>query len=234
MEPTPSVPLKATWKGSLSHGWETMKRHFLHLLLITIVCGIVQMPLQVFHKGGLGDVSPLKIFIEFLALGYWLLFVPVIVYSTNFLFIQAVRNEALDLQNIIIGFKNYLNIVLVHLFVTALIGIALIALIVPGIIVACRLVFVSYLVMDKDLGPIEAVETSWRMTKGHGWRIFLLGLTMIPILIGGFVLCVVGLLPATIWINASFASLYQAVLNEQGRGGTSQDQGVISPTEKTQ
>lgn len=221
METTVSIPLKPTWKSSLSYGWETMKRHFLHLLLIVIVCGIVQMPLQILHKDGLGNVSTLKILLEFLALVYWLLFFPVINYSANLLFIQAVRNESLDLKNIIIGFKNYLNIILVHLFVTALIGIAFIALIIPGIIVACRLAFVSYLVMDKDLGPIAAVEASWRMTRGHGWRIFLLGLTSIPIALGGLVLCIVGVLPATIWIKASFASLYQAVLNEQGPGGTS-------------
>lgn len=209
------MSIRPTWSGSLSHGWKTMKSHFLSLLLIVIVCSIVQMPLQLFHKGNSADSSSLKILLEFLALAYWVLFLPVINYSANLLFIQAVRNEVLELKNIIIGFKNYLDIVLVHLFVTALIGIASIALLIPGIIVACRLAFVSYLVMDKGMGPIAAVEASWKMTRGHGWRIFLLGLTSIFIFIGGLLFFVVGILPAIIWIKAAFASLYQAVLDEK-------------------
>jgi hypothetical protein len=32
--------------------------------------------------------------------------------------------------------------------------------VIPGIYVACRLVFVSYLVMDEGLDPITAVEAS--------------------------------------------------------------------------
>ena len=203
-----------TWKGSLLYGWEKMKSHFLSLFLVVLVCMVLEAPVQSLHRGVLEDGS-LKILLEFLALVYWLLFFPVIKYSADLLFVQAVRNETLDLRNIVIGFKNYLNIVLVHLFVSALIGIALIALIIPGIIVACRLAFVSYLVMDKDLGPIAAVETSWKMTRGHGWRIFLLGLTSILIGIAGLALCIVGIFPAVIWIKASFATLYQAVLNEK-------------------
>src|SRR5690606_22812567 len=92
--------------------------------------------------------------------------------------------------------------------------IAMIALIVPGIIVACRLTFVSYLVMDKGLDPIAAVETSWRMTRGHGWRIFALGFTSFFIFIFGLLLFIVGVFPALIWIKASFSALYQGVLNE--------------------
>ncbi len=96
----------------------------------------------------------------------------------------------------------------------ALTGIAVVALIIPGIIVACRLAFVSYLVMDKGYDPITAVETSWKLTRGHGWTIFFLGLTSIFIFIGGLILVIVGIFPALIWIKASFASLYQSVLEE--------------------
>jgi hypothetical protein len=26
--------------------------------------------------------------------------------------------------------------------------------------------------MDKDMEPMQAVEKSWQLTRGHGWKIF--------------------------------------------------------------
>ena len=68
--------------------------------------------------------------------------------------------------------------------------------------------------MDKGLDPIEAVEESWRLTRGHGWKIFFMGFVSIFIAIFGLILVFVGILPAIIWISSSFASLYEQVLGD--------------------
>jgi uncharacterized membrane protein len=88
-------------------------------------------------------------------------------------------------------------------------------LIIPGIIIGCRLVFVSYIVMDKKLDPIEAVELSWKLTRGHGWRIFAMGITSFFIFILGLLMLIIGVLPAIMWISSSFATLYQSILIEK-------------------
>lgn len=201
--------------NSLSYGWDTAKRYFLPLFLVVIVGSVIQIPLSLFSKHTEDGYTSLAILGEFLSLAYWLLFLPIISYSSCRLFLKAVRNEALDLKEIIIGFQNYLNIVLAHLLATALIGISFVALIIPGIIVGCRLAFVSYLVMDKGLDPIAAVETSWKMTQGHAWRIFFLYLTFVLIFIAGFCLLIVGIFPAMMWIQASMASLYEGILDDR-------------------
>ena len=69
--------------------------------------------------------------------------------------------------------------------------------------------------MDKKLDPIEAVELSWKLTRGHGWQIFLLGFVSIFIAILGLCLLIVGIFPAIIWISSSFAALYESVLREK-------------------
>jgi uncharacterized membrane protein len=193
-----------------------MKKYFLPLFLIVIVLAIVDAPIQSAHEYTKPEGVHFPIWIEVLGLAYWLLFAPVIEYSADLLFVQAVRGIRIDVKNIIAGFNNYLNVVLANLLVMALVGIATVALIIPGIIVGCRLAFVSYLVMDKNYDPITAVETSWKMTRGHGWKIFGLGFISIFIFIAGLALFIVGILPAIMWIKASFASLYQAVLTEVG------------------
>lgn len=206
---TPSVG------GTLSHGWETMKYKFLYLFLIIIILGLIDIPLGGFmDKENHSFSGALEILAEAILIAYWVLLVPVFEYSANMLFLKAVRKQEVDLKEIILGFKYYMNVVLANLLVKALVGIALVALIIPGIIVACRLAFVSYLVMDQKLDPVTAVEQSWRMTSGYGWRIFLLGVTSVFIFIGGFLLVIVGTFPALIWIKSSWASLYQAILDE--------------------
>jgi uncharacterized membrane protein len=92
-------------------------------------------------------------------------------------------------------------------------------LIVPGIILACRLAFVSYLVVDRKMETIPALKESWRLTRGHANKVFLMGLLAIPIVIAGLICLVVGIIPAVMWIHAAFASLYYAVSTSQGEGG---------------
>ena len=97
----------------------------------------------------------------------------------------------------------------------ALVVLGLFALIIPGIIIGCRLAFVSYIVMDKKLDPIEAVELSWKLTRGHGLQIFLMGFVSIFIFIFGLLLLIVGVFPALIWICSSFAALYESILRDK-------------------
>ena len=127
------------------------------------------------------------------------------------------RNEQIDLKEMFSGFKNnYLNIILAHLIWVAIVGIGFVFLIVPGIILACRLAFIPYLVMDKNMEPVAAVEKSWEMTRGHGWKIFGMALLAILLVILGLLCLFVGIFFAIIWISGAFAALYHAIdLEEQ-------------------
>jgi uncharacterized membrane protein len=102
---------------------------------------------------------------------------------------------------------------LANLIVAALVTIGFVMLIIPGIIIACRLAFVSYLVMDKNMEAMKAVEKSWQMTKGHGWTIFGMAIISFFLAIGGLIVFFVGIIISIMWIHAAFATFYQSVLN---------------------
>jgi hypothetical protein len=241
MENGKNYRLIPTFGNSFGTGFQVMQDNFLRLLLVVFVLAILTVPFSGFnwkfnlddlpktpfgwghlwehdfHKiFTLGALGMLGIFFGLLALAYSFLAAPVVSYGGDMIFVQAVRRVKPNFELLISGFwQNYLYIILANLLVTALIVLGFFALIIPGIIIACRLVFVSYIVMDKKLDPIEAVELSWKLTRGHGWRIFAMGIASFFIIIFGLMLIIVGIFPAIMWVSCSFATLYQSVLLEK-------------------
>jgi uncharacterized membrane protein len=218
-----------------------MADNFLRLLLVTLILAILVVPFKIFnmhfgpsdlhgapwnwnwddgknweHLFGMASLGIFAAFFALIAMLYAFLVAPVFKYGGDIIFVKAVRKIKPDFEYLIKGFmENYLHIVLANLLVIALIILGMFALIVPGIIIACRLAFVSYIVMDKKLDPIEAVELSWKLTKGHGWQIFFMGFVSFFIVIFGLILMIVGIFPAIMWVCSSFAALYESVLREK-------------------
>ena len=202
---------EATITGSYGYGWQQMWKHFLYLFLVLIIVGIAESPTSIVRDSD-AENSPGMIILQILAAVYWLLVFSVVKYGGNLMYLRAIRNEKFEISEMFDGFKkNYININLANLLTFAIIGLGFVLLIVPGIILACRLAFVSYLVMDKNMEPVTAIEKSWEMTKGHGWQIFGMGLLIIPIVIGGLLCFIVGIVFSIIWISAAFASMYHAI-----------------------
>lgn len=214
-DPAPSpAPVTAREPGvrmALSQGWQAMKSHFLLFFLAVLVLAAFLLPFNTYDEGDRGRDSGLLALIE---TAYMLLLYPVIQYGADMLFLRGVRGDEVKVNSLFDGFRNYINVVLAALLVLGLVGIGVVVFVIPGLYVACRLVFVGYLVMDEGLDPIAAVEASWRLTRGHALKIFLLGLVSIFVFFGGLMLLLVGAFPATMWIKASFASLYLAITNQ--------------------
>jgi len=225
-------------RNSFGTGWRIMSDNFLRLFLVIIILGIVTAPLKMFNlnidfsdlykapwnwEGNfghniftLGTFGIFAAFFGLLAMLYSFLVAPVFKYGGNMIFVQAVRKIKPDFEYLVKGFmENYLSIILANLLVFALVVLGIFALIIPGIIIGCRLAFVSYIIMDKKLDPIEAVEMSWRLTRGHGWKIFFMGIISFFIIIFGLIMLFVGIFPAIIWISSSFATLYESVILEK-------------------
>ncbi len=241
METEKTYKLVPTFGNSFGTGFQVMLDNFLRLLLVVFVLAILTAPFSGFnYKFGVDDfpknaydwghmfgndyqklfavgaLGMLGVFVGLVALAYTFLAAPVVNYGGDMIFVQAVRKIKPDFELLIKGFwTNYLYIILANLLVVALVVLGCFALIIPGIIIGCRLIFVSYIIMDKKLDPIEAVELSWKLTRGHGWRIFAMGLTSFFIILFGLLLFIIGIFPAIMWVSCSFATLYQSVLLEK-------------------
>lgn len=202
---------EATVSGSYGYAWQQLWRYFLYFFLVTLVVALFEGPVSIAHDSEM-DVTPMTVILQIFAAAYYFLLFPVINYGGNLLYLHGIRNEKMEIEVLFQGFKNnYFNIVLAHLLKFAIIGIGFVFFIIPGIILACRLAFVSLLVMDKNMEPIAAIEKSWEMTRGHGWRIFGMALLAIPIFIAGLICFLIGAFISVMWIGAAFTALYHAI-----------------------
>lgn len=102
--------------------------------------------------------------------------------------------------------KRWIYFVFASALKTLLILLGFVCLILPGIYIAVRLMFVELLIIDKSMRPVEALRASIAMTKGHFWKLLALVFTMLVVILLGLVLVVVGVLPAS--IIATFAIMH--------------------------
>jgi uncharacterized membrane protein len=215
---TPEMPVTVaidpTYSGAFSHGWHTMKKYFIELLVVILVLILFSIPMGIvnsFVDRATFGYSSLTIF----GIAYGIIVLGPISFGVNWLFLKAVRNEPFKTYDMFMAFQNIWNVVIANILVGVIVGIGIVLLIVPGIIFACRMAFVSYLVMDQKMEAIEAVKKSWEMTRGYSWTIFGMAIMSFFIAIAGLICLGVGILPAIIWIESAFAALYWAVATKK-------------------
>jgi uncharacterized membrane protein len=102
------------------------------------------------------------------------------------------------------------------ILVTLAIGIGFVLLIVPGIIAMLFFLFSTFIVIDRELGPIEAMKESMRITEGYRWPLLGFIVLLALIIIAGALALGVGLLVAMPVATLAFAHAYRVL---SARGG---------------
>jgi uncharacterized membrane protein len=191
------------------NGWNKLWKFFLELLLIGVIYWVISLA---FSAVTWTNKNPdAVIALNFIGVIYSLLVVSPIGYGVALAFLKAARGETPEVSDMFAAFSNYWNAVLAGLLAGVITAIGFVLLIVPGIIFACKLAFVPYLVVEWKMDAVTAVKESWRMTGGYALDIFLIGLLGIPIAIAGLICFGVGIIITSMWVTATMASLYHAV-----------------------
>lgn len=183
------------------YGWETFKKRPWLLIgapLLAMVIGAIPNMLQTppeYGPDGELIAQPLTAYDAILAIAGLVLSVFVSLALTSFSLrahdnLEAARVD--DLWNPR-PFWSFLGVWILSFIVVVL---GLVAFVIPGIILGLGFSLAPYLVVDRGLGPIGAMGESWRITKGHKWRLFLLFLVLLGINILGLLALVLGVLVA--------------------------------------
>ena len=173
-----------------------------------------------------------------------------LVFGLSFVFLAAVRGENIKFNNVFAAFQNYPQVLLVtavYVVVTGVVSVllGLLTTHVPAlgvllslvwsifyIVLMCKLAFVPFLLVDRRLKARDALRTSWRLTRGHEWKVFAVGLlsslmfaavagiagvislvfiVLPPALFVGLTVGVLGFIFVSMWVLSAYASLYHAV-----------------------
>ncbi len=124
-------------------------------------------------------------------------------------YLRAARGETPEIADVFFAFRgNYKQAVVGMALLSAIVGVGMLLLVVPGVIAMVRLCLVPYLLAAENYEAVDALRESWQRTAAHAWSIFGVFLMSIPILLVGALLFGIGLIPAAIWIHLTFALLY--------------------------
>lgn len=196
---------------ALRFGYEGMKKHFFFLFWLFFLYYVVQFGASVFLVLLLDHNSDLASL-----LGSLVSLVGNVILTTGSVAIalkicDGVKPQWADFicEGKVLAF-NFLAI----LVITPVLAIGFLFLIFPGIYMAIRLGQTIYFIVEQKENPIDAIKKSWEATEGMAGSLFVYYLAVFGILMGGFFLLVIGLIPA--WFVTMIASAYlYRVLNQR-------------------
>ena len=113
--------------------------------------------------------------------------------------------EVLDVFEPIELFWNYAGVIILYCI---LVGVGVLALVVPGIVVACGLSLAQYLAIDKNMTPVTALKASWKITEGHKGTIALF-LASLVVINGIGLMSIVGIIVTAPISGLAYASVYR-------------------------
>lgn len=208
-------------KEAIKFGWGVMKSHFWFfgaaLVILTVIQAIPNILTYIGYRTGSSALAILMTAVSMTVFS-WTVLVITLVINLGFIKIalQLHDNQPVQLSMLFSQYRFLIKYLLASIIYSLIVLVGFLLLIIPGIIFAIRFKYYSYLIVDQGLGPIEALRQSWRMTKGNVWNLFLLGVLLGLINLGGALLLLVGMLattPTTMIASAYVFRKLQAATN---------------------
>ena len=204
---------KFSMKEAVKFGWGKMKENlgfFIGLLLVVAAIYFVMGLIQ--GVAGGDEPSPT---IGAVIIGLLIRAVEMIInmglIAIAIKFADNTKGEIKDLfSQIHLFFKFLLSSICYGLIVV----LGLVLLIVPGIIWAIKYQFYGYLIIDKGLGPIQAIKESGKITYGAKTDLFLFDLVLLGINILGALALLVGLFATVPTSMVAYAYVYRKLQSQ--------------------
>ena len=201
---------------ALQFGWDTFKKRAWFLVGATLFLGVLFMCINTINQHAAGGF-----FIDAL-IGIFVMVVSVAIDMGQVSFFLRAHDDvghvSLDSLWHPRSFWHYfVTVIMVGILTVA----GLILLIVPGIVIMTMLAFVKLLIIDRHLGPIEAMKESARITHGHRLEILLLFLFLLAINVLGAIPLFLGLLLTVPVSMIAIAHAYRTLTNTSHIGSAS-------------
>jgi len=195
---------------AIRFGWEKMKKHFWFFVGLLILTWLIQVV-----PSGIANVFKDKMVVLYILLIVlaWVLQVIVKMGMIK-ITLDIVDKDKAEIKTLF----SQVDLFLKFLFGSVLYGLivmaGLILLIVPGIIWAIKYQFFVYLIIDKNLSPMEAIKKSGEITMGSKGKLFWLGLLLGLINIAGVICLLIGLFVTIPVTMVAMVYVYRKLMGE--------------------
>ena len=201
---------KFSKKEAIKFGWETTKNNLVFFIGLLIVVGLITTVPPIICEA-IKEKSLALSAIVYIAGQVLGLIIGMGLIRITLKFCDNKKGEFGDLFSCFPLFFKYLfGSILYTLIVLG----GIILLIIPGIIWGIKFQFFSYFIVDKGLGPIEALEKSSAITKNAKLNLFLLDLLLLGINLLGIICLGVGLFVAIPLVMVATAFVYRKLLSQ--------------------
>jgi len=132
-------------------------------------------------------------------------------------YLAGINNKKVSVSEALNGISKY---IVNYVIAAIIVGVAALAsfllFIIPAFFVIPRLIFAPYLVIDKDMGGVDAVQASWNMSKGHVGKVYgIFGATLAMSLLAFTIIGIPFAIYFIVMYAASTAVLYNYVANKK-------------------
>jgi uncharacterized membrane protein len=208
---------------AVSYGWSKVKADPVGIVLPIFVIFLVNfIPNSVFNAiaGSLqrdGNVGA--------SLGVQLLGMVVNLAISSFLMgglltflFKIIRGQSYAIGDVFSGGPYFGPMFLTQLLMQLGVGIGMLLCIVPGVILALGWALSLPLVVDRQLGGVDALKESWRLTTGQKMDLFVLWLLGILVTLAGVIACCVGVFPAMSVMAVAYVYAYCRITDQPIKG----------------
>jgi len=201
-------PQKFSKSEAIQFGWTTTKNNLGFFIGLLIVVGLFYFVSSFITESIKAEDSILSSIVSII---FWVLDIVIQMglIRISLRFCDNGKGEFADLFSCFPLFFKYLfGSILYGLIVVG----GMILLIIPGIIWGIKFQFFSCFIVDKGVGPIEALKRSSAITKGAKWDLFLFNLLLVLINLLGAICLLIGLFVTIPTTMVAWAFVYRRLL----------------------
>ena len=206
-------------KEAISYAWKETKQNFyffFKLLLLLLAFQIVPRILSTTVQNQSGETSLFSFLISLLSF----LLQLIVGMGLIKIALEIHDNKKARFQDLFSCTHLILKYIIASFLYGLIVGVGILLLIVPGIIWAIKFQYFGYFIVDRELGPIEALKKSAAITNGAKWNLLFFRILLGLINMLGALALLVGLFWTIPTVMLSQVFVYRKLIGETKKSVT--------------
>jgi uncharacterized membrane protein len=182
---------------AISYGWQTTKKNFKFFFVLLLIMLAANALPSILSSMLQDSDAPLLSFL--VSIAGWAIQLAVSLGAIG-ISLKIHDKKKVQYKNLFDYFRLIIPYFLGSVIYGLIVIVGLVLLIIPGIIWSIKFRYYTYFMVDRKMGPIDALKASSRITRGNKWNLFFFGLLLGILNLFGALALLVGLF-ATIPIS---------------------------------